>query len=136
MGNGKEDQAPGHTFGISSNKYAFYHILAEGCLYFSPFKKPVFQGDLPEQFKITFALQADLVDYVFLFFLRRPMGRPAFSAVYRPVFAGFKRYLAFLSAVTANSLVNGRFLKLFKKMIILKPWPTRFGVPEHVWVVF
>lgn len=51
MGNGKEDQAPDHTFDISSNKYAFYHILAEGCLYFSPSKNQFFRAILPEQFK-------------------------------------------------------------------------------------
>jgi len=44
MGNEKEDQVPDRTFGISSNKYAFYHILVEGCLYFSPSENQFFRA--------------------------------------------------------------------------------------------
>jgi hypothetical protein len=51
MGNRKEDQAPDRTSGISSNKYAFYPHTCRQLLIFFPFKKPFFQGELPEQFR-------------------------------------------------------------------------------------
>jgi hypothetical protein len=56
------------------------------------------------------------------------MGRPAFPAIYRTIFPGFKRHLTFFSAVTANSLVSGLLTKLLEKMIILEPRPPSFGV--------
>ncbi len=38
-----EDQFPDRKFGISSNKYAFLHIIASSCLYFSRLKSKIFK---------------------------------------------------------------------------------------------